>query len=257
MKKIVTIITILVFVSVIFSSCKVNPERQELYIFAASSLTESLSEIEIEYEAKNPDVDLIFNFDSSGTLKTQLEYGAYCDVFISASNTPMNELYSISENRVDLLKNKVSLVVSENNPADIKGFNDLVEKLNNGSLLLCVGNADVPVGEYTLQIFDYYNVDIEKLDEKGVITYGSSVKEVTSQVKEGLVDCAIVYETDAKIADLEIIETADEVLCSQVVYPAAVIETSENKNLSIEFLNFLQSSHSAQIFKNYGFTPIN
>ena len=256
MKKITAIIIAFASICATLCSCSVDKEKEELYIFAASSLTECLTEIEVQFESEHPDVDLIFNFNSSGTLSDQIVAGAQCDVFISASRTPFEKLKCISDNYVDLLENKVTLVVSESTTADVKSFEDLFRKLNNCEILLAIGNADVPVGEYTLQIFDYYNVDVNDLDIKGVITYGSSVKEVTSQVKEGLVDCAIIYETDAKIAQLEIVDTANISQCSQVIYPASILDTTSNKELSVEFFDFLQSTQAGQIFENYGFTPV-
>lgn len=256
MKKITAIIIAFAFICATLCSCSVDKEKEELYIFAASSLTDCLSEIEDIYEAENPDIDLIFNFNSSGTLREQIDEGAQCDVFISASSTPLEKLDCTSRYKIDLLENKATLVVSESNPAKIQSFEDLFNKLYNAEILLGIGNTDVPIGEYTLQIFDYYNIDVSKLNEKGVITYGSSAKEITSQVKEGLVDCAIIYETDAKIADLEIVEIADKGQCSKIIYPSSVLDISNNFDLSVAFLDFLQTSYAKMIFKKYGFTPI-
>lgn len=257
MKKVVLFAIICSLFSFTFSGCETVNKKSELYVFAASSLTECMTQIESQFENEHNDIDLILNLDSSGTLKTQIEEGAYCDVFISASTTPMDKIDSIVKTRVDLLENKVSLVVSENNPASIYSFEDLVSKLNsNDDILLAIGNADVPVGEYTLQIFDYYNLDSEKLDENGLLTYGSSVKEVTTQVKEGLVDCAIIYETDAKISGLEIVDLANESQCSQVIYPAAVLSKSNNIDVANVFFEYLKSDKVSEVFIDYGFTPI-
>ena len=99
----------------------------ELIVFAAASLTETLTAIGEIYSAENPGVTFSFNFDSSGTLKTQIQEGADCDLFISAGQKQMNQLDSTasadvntegldfvdSDSRVDLLENKVVLCVPE------------------------------------------------------------------------------------------------------------------------------------------------
>ena len=64
-------------------------------------------------------------------------------------------------------------------------------------MLLAIGDSDVPVGQYTQKIFSFYKLDEKALADAGVLTYGSNVKEVTTQVSEGAVDCGIIYATDA------------------------------------------------------------
>lgn len=257
MKKLSLSLFLLILLMLHIVGCKSQETKHEITIFAASSLTESLTEIADVYTAQNDNIELVFNFDSSGTLKTQLEEGAECDIFISASQTPMDALECVlCESRINLLENKVALVVSNTNTKDISSFEDMVELLNSGDLLLAIGNEDVPVGEYTLKIFDYFNLDEEYLNTNYCLTYGSNVKEVTTQVSEGLVDCGIVYQTDATSANLNIVDTADEEMCGRVVYPAAVIEDSVCIDESIAFLEFLKSEQASQIFKKYGFTTL-
>ncbi|MDO4748405.1 MAG: molybdate ABC transporter substrate-binding protein, partial [Eubacteriales bacterium] len=194
MKKYLSIFIVLFIVIaniLILTSCTETPSENEteITVFAASSMTETLTEIAQIYESENEDIKITYNFDSSGTLKTQIEEGAYCDLFISASATPMDNLSCVdNDSRIDLLENKVVLVAPNGNPKNISSFDDMVDKLVNNELLIAIGNFDVPVGEYTMRIFDYYNLSVEELDENSSITYGSNVKEVTTQVSEGLVD---------------------------------------------------------------------
>ena len=211
-------------------------EPVELIVFAAASMTETLTELKAVYEAGHPNVTIVYNFDSSGTLKTQIENGADCDVFISAAPKQMNALdikadpsantagldFVLQGTRISLLENKVALAVPEGNPKGIKSYDDLVKGLKDGALLLAMGNSDVPVGQYTQKIFAYYGLDEQELAGKGVITYGSNVKEVTTQVSEAAVDCGIIYGTDAYSAGLTVVDTATAEMCGQVVYPAAV-----------------------------------
>ena len=242
----------------------------ELIVFAAASLTESLEEIKALYEEENPDVQVIYNFDSSGTLKTQIEEGADCDVFISASPKQMDQLdvrsgedinpdgldFVLEESRTDLLENKVVLAVAADDEGEAGSFDELAELLADGDVLLAMGNADVPVGQYTQKILAYYGLDEQQLAADGKITYGSNVKEVTTQVAQGSVDCGIVYCTDAFSAGLTVIDTATEEMCGQVIYPAAVLKTSEKQEEALAYLSFLRSEESLQIFEKIGFTPI-
>lgn len=256
MKKILSVFLILCAI-ILLAGCNKHTQDNELVVFAASSMTESLTEIADVYNKQNPDVKLTFNFDSSGTLKTQIEEGAECDVFISASQKPMDSLDCIVlETRFDILENKIALVVPEGNPKSIDSFDDLIDHLNKGDIMLAIGNADVPVGEYTLKIFDYYGLSENELNSKGSLAYGTNVKEVTTHVSENMADCGIVYHTDASVANLKVVDTATFDMCGQVIYPTAVIETSHNIDLATDFLEFLNGEDASDVFIKYGFTPI-
>ena len=146
-------------------------EEVELIVFAAASMTETLTEIKELYEEANPGVTIVYNFDSSGTLKTQIEEGADCDIFISAAQKQMNQLdascdekanpegldFVLQDSRVDLLENKVGLVVPEGNPKGIESFDQLAELLKTGDVFMAMGNSDVPVGQYTQKILAYFH----------------------------------------------------------------------------------------------------
>lgn len=245
-------------------------EEVELTVFAAASLTETLAEIEVLYEAANPNVDLIFNFDSSGTLKTQIQEGAVCDLFISAGQKQMNQLditadeevntegldYVREDSRINILENKVTLCVTEDNPAGIETFDDWAAALQEGVILMAMGNSDVPVGQYTQKILAYYELDEAELASKGVISYGSNVKEVTTQIFEGSVDCGVIYCTDAYSAGLHIAACATDKMCGQVIYPAAVLKTSENQEAAQAFLDYLLTDECMTIFEEVGFSRV-
>lgn len=246
-----------------------NKAREEVVVFAAASMTETLNQIKESYE-KDHNVTLTFNFDSSGTLKTQIQEGADCDLFISAGQKQMNQLditadkevntdgldFVASDSRVNLLENKVVLVVSEGNPKGIQGFDDLVAKLADGSVLMAMGNSDVPVGQYTQKILSYYKLDETALANAGTITYGTNVKEVTTQVAEGSVDCGIVYCTDAFSAGLTVVDSATKDMCGQVIYPAAVMKNAKHADAAKAFLEYLQSDAAMKVFENVGFSSV-
>lgn len=243
-------------------------EEVELAVFAAASMTETLTEIADLYAEEAPNVKLVFNFDSSGTLKTQIQEGADCDLFISAGQKQMDQLdieadpevnteeldFVLADSRIDILENKVTLCVSENSEAGLKTFDDLAAALKDGSILMAMGNSDVPVGQYTQKILEYYGLDEEELAASGVISYGSNVKEVTTQVLEGSVDCGVIYCTDAFSAGLTVSDYATADMCGQVIYPAAVLKTSEHQEEAQAFLDFLQTDPCMEIFEKVGFS---
>ncbi|MGN0990863.1 MAG: molybdate ABC transporter substrate-binding protein [Candidatus Ventricola sp.] len=243
-------------------------EKTELIVFAAASMTETLTQIAELYKEVDPDVEIVYNFDSSGTLKTQIEEGADCDLFISAAPKQMNALDITSEantagldfvlegTRINLLENKVALAVPEGNPKNVTSYDQLIEGLKAGSLMLAMGNADVPVGQYTQKILAYYGVSEEELAAAGVITYGSNVKEVTTQVAEAAVDCGIIYGTDAYSAGLTVVDTATAEMCGQVIYPAAVLKITKNEEAAKAFLSYLTCEKASAVFEAVGFSPM-
>ena len=256
--------------SVAASSGAASGESVELIVFAAASLTETLNAIAETYSAENPGVTFSFNFDSSGTLKTQIQEGADCDLFISAGQKQMDQLDSTTsaegntegldfvdaESRVDLLENKVVLCVPEGSNRGIDSFDSLAEHLKAEDILFCMGNSDVPVGQYTQKILAYYDLDEAALAAAGVITYGSNVKEVTTQVSEASVDAGVVYCTDAYSAGLIPVDEASKEMCGQVIYPAAVMKNALHAEAAKEFLAYLRTDKAATVFESVGFTAL-
>lgn len=244
--------------------------KTELTVFAAASMTETLTKLAETYEQGHPEITISFNFDSSGTLETQILEGSDCDLFVSAAQKQMNELDKdaapdtnpdnndelLEGTRTDLLENKVALAVPDGNPKNIQSFDDLAQGLKDGSILLAIGNSDVPVGQYTQKILAYYDLSEEDLASAGCITYGSNVKEVTVQVSEASVDCGIIYQTDAFSAKLTVVDTASADMCGQVIYPTAVLKNSAHPDEAKAFLAYLQTPEAQQVFEEVGFTPI-
>ena len=201
------ILALLLALTMVLALCAVPAayaeEKTELIVFAAASMTETLTELKDKYEAANPGITITCNFDSSGTLKTQIQEGADCDLFISAAPKQMNQLdaakdkdanpdgldFVLSDSRINLLENKVALVVPEGNPKKIESFDQLMELLKAGDMFFAMGNSDVPVGQYTQKILAYYELNEEDLAQAGLITYSSDVTEVTTQVKAADADC--------------------------------------------------------------------
>ena len=247
-----------------------NTESVDHIVFAAASMTETLNEIAEMYKEVAPNVNITYNFDSSGKLLTQISEGADCDLFISAAPEQMNAMDGsliddkdknpdgldliVTDSRIDLLENKVTLAVPEGNPKGIESFDQLAELLKSGDIMLAIGNSDVPVGQYTEKIFAYYGLDEAALTD--CLTYGNNVKEVTTQVSEASTDCGIIYATDAYSAGLTVVDSATAEMCGQVIYPAAVLK-GEKEEAAQAFLDYLQTADAMEVFKSVGFCPAN
>ena len=245
-----------------------DPQEVELIVFAAASMQETMEEIAKMYKEVAPHVSITYNFDSSGLLKDQIQEGADCDLFISAAPKQMNQLdkeggeentegldFVLSDTRLNLLENKVVLAVPEGNPKGIKNYDQLAELLKDGEVLMAMGNEDVPVGQYTQKIFAYYGLDEAALAQAGKLTYGTNVKEVTSQVSEAAVDCGVIYATDAFSAGLTVVDEATAEMCGQVIYPAAVLNITKNEEAAKDFLAYLQTDDAVAVFESVGFSP--
>ena len=247
-----------------------NAESVDLVVFAAASMTETLTQIAEMYKEVAPNVNITYNFDSSGKLLTQISEGADCDLFISAAPKQMNAMDGsliddndknpdgidliVTDSRIDLLENKVTLAVPEGNPKGIESFDQLAELLKSGDVMLTIGNSDVPVGQYTEKIFAYYGLDDAALADS--LTYGNHVTDVTTQVSEASADCGIIYATDAYSAGLTVVDSATAEMCGQVIYPAAVLK-GEKEEAAQAFLDYLQTADAMEVFKSVGFCPAN
>jgi len=250
------------------SAAQSSAEPIELIVFAAASMTDTLEEISELYAKVAPNVKLTFNFDSSGTLKTQIEHGAESDIFISAAQRQMDQLditapasvntdnldFVMESTRFDLLENRVVLVVPSGNPKNVSSFDYMALTLPTGRILLGMGNLDVPVGQYTMRILEYFGLDEEALAASGSINYGSNVREVTTHVSEASVDCGVVYATDAFSTGLEVVDSATEEMCGRVIYPAAVLKGSRNPEAARAFLDYLITGEAMAVFENVGFS---
>lgn len=238
-------------------------DKTEIVVFAAASMTDTMNEIAEMYKAVEPDVNIVYNFDSSGTLKTQIQEGADCDIFISAAQKQMNQLdvnggeentegldFVDSETRFDFVSNGVVLITPVGNPAGVESFDDVAtDKVS----LIALGNSDVPVGQYSEEIFNYMGI-WDQLNSESKITFGSNVREVLAQVEEGAVDCGVVYSTDAATTDkVEIAATAPEGSHQDVTYPAAVLKTSKNPEAAKAFIDYLKTDECTEVFEKAGF----
>ncbi|MCL2409012.1 MAG: molybdate ABC transporter substrate-binding protein [Oscillospiraceae bacterium] len=260
-KKLAFLLAVLALVTpLILPGCgQASDDETEIIVFAAASMAGVLTEIAGIYQDENPDVNLIFNFDSSGTLRTQIQEGAQADLFVSAATREMDQLeeggFVQPGTRVDFLENQTVLVVPDNNPRGIESFADMVEALLSGDVLMAMGNMDVPAGRYAQEILLYFGLDHAELAATGVISYASNVREVALQVREASVDMGIVYLTDAVDHNLTVADIAAPEISGRVIYPAAVLNDSQNPKEARDFLDFLVGDTAMEVFVAWGFSP--
>lgn len=231
-------------------------ENANLTILAAASLTDVCDEIKTMYETEHPEVTVTFSYGGSGALQTQIEEGAPADIFISAATKQMKALdeegLMDSDSIVQILENKVVLIVPKDSTQEIESFEDVT-----GEAVKMIGLGEpgsVPVGQYAEEIFTSLNM-LDVVKEKA--NYGSDVRTVLSWVETGSVDCGVVYATDAYTSDaVKIVCEAPAGSCKQVIYPAGIIKASENAEAAADFLEYIQTEDVMKLFESYGFSQV-
>ena len=231
--------------------------KGEVNTFIAASLSNAMEEIQKDFNETYPDVEILYNADSSGTLQTQIEEGARCDIFFSAADKQMNAL--VDENLAkkdtveDILENKVVLIKPKDGETKVTGFENITDAAN-----IALAGDSVPVGQYAREIFD--NLGITDEVNKMEINEGKNVSEVLAAVSEGSNEIGIVYATDAaSVADkVDVIaEAPADALKTPVLYPVGLIEdkeASEDDTAAAEaFLEYIKSDDAMIVFEKYGF----
>ena len=235
-----------------------DAEDVELQVFIAASLNTAMTDIAKRYEKEHPNVKIVYNADSSGTLQTQIEEGARCDIFFSAADKQMDALVdedlAKKDTVEDILENKVVLIKPKDGETKVTGFENITDAAN-----IALAGDSVPVGQYSREIFD--NLGITDEVNKMEINEGKNVSEVLAAVSEGSNEIGIVYATDAaSVADkVDVIaEAPADALKTPVLYPVGLIEdkeASEDDTAATEaFLEYIKSDDAMKVFEKYGFT---
>lgn len=249
MNRIKKVLLMIMSTSILLTGCIEEVEKTELNISAASSLKETMLEIEKKYEQENPEIDLVLNFGGSGSLTQQIIQGAPCDMFISASKGFMDELkakgYLMDNGYENLVKNKLVLI-SKN--SDIKGIEDLkgdsIKKIAIGEI------NSVPAGQYANEVL--INKDIKE-DVEDKLVYAKNVKEVLAWVESSNVQAGFVYYTDIINKDKLNVYEIDQNLYSHIIYPISVINNSKKGYEAKLFEEYLLSDKAKKIFEEHGY----
>lgn len=232
--------------------------KGEVYAFIAASLSNSMEEIQKDFNELYPNVTIYYSADSSGTLQTQIEEGARCDLFFSAADKQMDALteekLTKEDTVVDLLENKVVLIKPKDGKSKVTGFENVTDAEN-----MALAGEDVPVGQYSREIFTNLGL-MDKVNEME-INECKNVTDVLAAVSEGSNEIGVVYATDAaSVADkVEILaEAPADSLQTPVLYPVGLIEdkeASEDDTKAAEaFLDYVESDAAIKVFEDYGFT---
>lgn len=228
-------------------------EKTEINVSAAMGLKEALLDIQKEYEQAHPNVKIVYNFAAAGVLATQIDNGAKCDVFISASMKQINDLKAVklidSVDVKNIVGDRLVLVVQKGNPLGLKTFNDLarvdVKKIGFGEI------NTMPAGQYGKECLE--NMGIWNIVEPKIVM-GRNVREVVAYVESGDADAAVAFSTvAAHIKNVEIAASSPSGTHKPVIFPGAIINTTKNKVEASKFLDYLKEKQASAIFSSYGF----
>lgn len=262
MKKFKNILILLILFSFIFAGCaKKDPIEQtqfqsiNLTVSAAASLMDCLEEIKDLYIDRNPNIEITYNFGSSGSLQQQIEQGAPADIFLSAGKSQMDTLIHknlmINDSIKDILENKLVLIT----PADTRKIHTFEELIHHEIKKIAIGEpGSVPAGQYSEEALKNLNL-FDQLQPKFV--FAKDVREVLSWVETENVDAGLVYQTDAKISDkVQISTVAPQGSHQPIIYPAGIVKASKNKEEAQKFIDFLFEEEVKELFIKYGFSPL-
>lgn len=266
--RITTLLVIMIFIMMLAGCQKSNKAvdtsvpaavapipQVNLTVSAAASLTESMEEIKKLYASEKSNVNIVYNFGSSGSLQQQIEQGASVDIFFSAASKQMEALDQksliVKESKKDLLENKIVLITAK----DVSGISDFKDVTSDKVKKIALGEPkSVPVGQYSEEVFTKLSL-LDKVKPKAV--YAKDVKEVLTWVESGNAEAGIVYATDAKTSDkVKVVAEAPAGSYTPALYPAAIIKDSKNTKAAEEFMKYLSGDKAKEVFKKYGFAIV-
>lgn len=250
--------------SVLITSAGVYAEEpEELTVFCAASLTGAFEEIGQMYENASGE-HVTINFDGTQVLRTQIENGAYADVFVSANMNHMNALQAegyMNNSSVSIFtKNKIALIVPKDNPGEVYNLTDLAKP----GIKIVIGTKDVPVGNYSRQVLAKLADDpafgpaYEEAVLSNIVSEETNVNYVVSKVALGEADAGFAYKSDVTKGLAEkvlMIEIPDEYNVI-ATYPIGITSQSGYPVQADEFINFVESSEGGAILEEYGFDPV-
>ena len=237
---------------IVISHPVVAQSHPKLLVSAAASLKEVLEEIKPLYQQSKGNINISYNFGSSGALQQQIEQGAPTDIFISAAKKQVDALEQkglvVAGTRNIIAKNRLVLVV----PKNVVGITSFYNLKNSNVKKIAIGEPrSVPAGEYAQQVLEKLKIWSEI---KSKLVFANNVRQVLASVESGNADAGLVYKTDAKISNqVKIVVAADEKYHSAIIYPLVVIKRSKNVDAAKEFSQFLSSDQSKAVLKKYGF----
>ena len=223
--------------------------RDRLRVLAASSLTDVLDELGERFERSHPDIDVEVSVGGSSSLVEQLQRGADADVLVTADQRTMDRARAanvVGDDVTVIARNRLTLIVEDGNPEDIRGLGDLERR----GLLVVLCAPEVPCGALSSRLLEAAEVDVEpaSLEE--------NVKGVVSKVAIGEADAGLAYETDAVVARDDVDAIAVPLAAGaafDAVYPAAVVRGTSRRAAAGAFVAHLVSAPSRDVLCDAGF----
>ncbi len=255
MKKNLSLVLVILCLLLSFAGCSSNTTSKQttITVAAAASLKNCMDDKLIPaFQAKYPNIKVQTTYDSSGKLQTQIEQGANVDVFFSAAMKQMTALTDkdlvTKDSVVQLLQNKIVLIVPLNSTKGIASFTDITKADK-----IALGDpASVPAGQYAKDAYTKLNM-WDKVSAKASL--GTNVTEVLNWVAAGSADAGVVYATDAASnKNVKVVAEAPAGSVSKVIYPVGIVKASKNQDAAKSFVEFLKSDEAIKVFESYGFT---
>jgi molybdate transport system substrate-binding protein len=220
---------------------------EEILVFAAASLAESLEELGRTFE-KTTGNALRFSFGASSDLARQIRAGAPADVFFSADTARMDELEHdgrvLGRDRREFLSNSLVVIVPTGSSLRVREPRDLLSLPR----IALADPAAVPAGIYAKKWLEAEGL-WDKLSARVVPTL--DVRSALAAVETEAAPAGIVYKTDARVSKRVrvVYEVAGK---PEIVYSLARVADSR-KTAAADFVRFLESGQAAAVFERYGF----
>ena len=234
----------------LFSNFALLWGEEKILVAAAASMEKCFTkDIIPEFRKNHPEIKVECTFDGSGKLRMQIEQGMEAHIFLSASPDHVERISNFAAKKVNLLKNKLVLVV---NPREKTKITDFYQVIN--AKIIAMGDPEiVPAGSYAKKVLETMGL-WEKLNSQVSVSFAGNVTEALNAVVMGVAQCGFVYSTDAKLYEktLQVTAVAPEDVASPV-YPLVLLKNGENSPGAKKLFDFLQSPQCLEIFRSYGF----
>lgn len=248
-------------------------EKVSVNVFAAASLTNVMGQFEKDFEAANPNVDVVFNFDSSGKLMQQIEEGSACDVFFSAAQKQMDELEEkgmvVADTRKNVLNNQLVVITQKDTETAVTGLENIADAKS-----IALADGSVPVGKYTrkalinlgllAEVDDPSTITTEDVSNQlgGVeISEQGNVSKVLTAVEEGSCEVGTVYLSDTigHEDNIKILQTVSYDTVGDIIYPVSQIQNKDaseaQTKAAADFEAYITNDDAKEVYAQFGFDP--
>lgn len=230
---------------------------QELTIFAATSLTDALTEVADAFEAQHPDTQVLLHFAGSSQLAAQLSEGIAADLFASANPAQMQAVIEAGRVDVEMVSsfaaNRLTIIVPADNPAAITRLEDLAQP----GIRMILAAEGVPIRAYTDEIVTDMTASFQEQFYNNVVSAEENVRQVAAKIALGEADAGIVYQSDVTPELAGQVEqiTIPDAQNVTATYPIAPLTDATNLALAERFIAFVLSPEGQAILLRRGFAP--